>query len=97
MERKLLNKQKGEKLPSKIINDSQQLGKGKKIHEATKIQKEVGGEQDLQKINRVYSFKGCRHRHLIVQANYQWKIITPDGFGVSDFSYSLQQMMKCEI
>lgn len=46
-------------------------------------------EQDLQKINRVYSFKGYRHRHFIVQANYQWKIITTDGFRVTDFSYAL--------
>ena len=46
-------------------------------------------QSDLQKINRVYSFKGCRHRHFIVQANYQWKIITTDGFRVTDFSYAL--------
>lgn len=46
-------------------------------------------QRDLQKINRVYSFKGCRHRHFIVQANYQWKIITTDGFRVTDFSYAL--------
>lgn len=44
---------------------------------------------DLQKINRVYSFKGSRHRLFIVQANYQRKIITTDGSGVTDFSYAL--------
>lgn len=46
-------------------------------------------QRDLQKINRVYSFKGCRHRHFIVRANYQWKIITADGLRVTDFSYAL--------
>lgn len=53
----------------------------------------------LQKINRVYSFKGSRHRLFIVQANYQWKIITADGSGVTDFSCALlwaEQMKKRE-
>lgn len=65
--------------------------KQKKIQNKTNKKKKQGGrvEQDLQKINRVYSFKGYRHRHFIVQANYQWKIITTDGFRVTDFSYAL--------
>lgn len=57
------------------------------------------GQLELQKINRVYSFKGSRHRLFIVQANYQRKIITTDGSGVTDFSYALlwaEQMKKRE-
>ena len=55
---------------------------------------------ELQKINRVHSFKGSRHRLFIVPANYQRKIITADGSGVTDFSYTrlwAEQMKKREL
>lgn len=57
------------------------------------------GKPELQRINRVYSLKGSRHRLSIVQANYQWEIITADGSGVTDFSYTLlwaEQMKRRE-